>query len=173
MSSTLASRSRTPRTSRTAALDDWVAAPPFRALLRQLVSDSGLSWRVLARAAGVPATTVLGLLRGAAGRPATQLRHLDAAKLWRLSLRSLNELASEQADPAALRSLTWRLGLRGCTVEQIATLTGLPPNSIRKLMAGGNVWCSRLQVIRAEAACEALDVDLATLPNPTLINQAS
>lgn len=143
----------------TAPRHEWVAAPPFRALLRQLVSDSGLGWRVLARVAGVPAPTVYGLLRGLNGQPVRQLRQGDAAKLLRLDLRLLRELDSEPGDSGVLRTLAWRLGLQGCSIAEIATHTDLAETTARELMSGGAPWCSRLQVLRAEAACEALGLD--------------
>lgn len=148
-------------------LDDWVAAPPFRAWLRQLASDTGLGWRVLARAAGVSSATVYGLLRGLDGRPVSALRRADAIRLLRLDLRAVLDLAKEPADSAVLRSLAWCLGLQGRNIAQIAAHTDLDHSSVRLLMSGGNIWCSKLQVVRAEAACEALGVDPQSLPMPS------
>lgn len=133
----------------------WVEAAPFRAWIRQLVSDTGLPWRVLARAASVPSGTVQTLLRGQAGRPVQQMRRLDADRLLRLDHRRLHCLASEPASCESLRLLTWSLGLAGFSPDQIGSFIGCDTRSVRVLMAGGSVWCSRLQQLRAEAACEA------------------
>lgn len=151
----------------------WVAAPPFRAWLRQLASDSGLGWRVLARAAGVSSATVHGLLRGIGGRPARQLRHADAAALLALDCHRLQHLAAEPGEAAELRILAWQLGLHGCSVEQIASSTGLGIGPVRQLMSGGTIWCSRLQILRAEAACEGLGIDPDALPAPVNYLRAS
>ena len=70
-----------PATLTTAPATDWVPAAPFRAWVCQLVSDTGQPWRVIARAARVPSTSVLSLLRGRDGRPTRQLRRRDAQAL--------------------------------------------------------------------------------------------
>lgn len=151
----------------------WVAAPPFRAWLRQLASDSGLGWLVLARAAGVSSATVHGLLRGVGGRPARQLRRGDAAALLALDRHRLQHLAAEPGEAAELRTLAWQLGLQGCSVEQIGSCTGLDIRSVRQLMSGGTIWCSRLQILRAEAACEAFGIDPGAVPAPMDQQRAS
>lgn len=142
-----------------AALSHWVDAAPFRAWICQLVSDTGLPWRVIARAAGVHSITVRGLLQGRNGRPVRQLRQLDAERLLRIDHNMLGVLAGEPASCESLRILAWTLGLQGCSPAQVADFIRLDVPSVRLLMTGGAVWCSRLQHLRAEAACEAWGVD--------------
>ncbi|MDI9627925.1 MAG: hypothetical protein QM286_05210 [Acidobacteriota bacterium] len=138
---------------------DWVDAVPFRAWVRQLVSDTGLPWRVIARAAGVSSATVHALLVGRDGRLVRRLRQMDGRLLLQVSHQRLAALDGEPASCDSLRVLAWSLGLRGCRPAEIADFTGVDALSIRTLMAGGPIWCSRLQLIRAEAACEAWGVD--------------
>lgn len=137
----------------------WVDATPFRAWVRQLVSDTSLPWRVIARAAGVPSGTVRTLLCGRDGRPLRKLRHVDASLLLRLDHNKLVALAGEPARAASLRALAWSLGLHGCSPADIASLVGCDIRTINTLMAGGDAWCSRLQHLRAEACCEAWGID--------------
>lgn len=137
----------------------WVDATPFRAWVRQLVSDTGLPWRVIARVAQVPSASVQHLLCGRGGRHVGLLRQVDAQRLYNLNHRTLAALAGEPARCETLRLLTWSLGLRGCTPEQVAEFIDLPATTVRHLMAGGPIWCSRLQQVRAEAACEAWGID--------------
>lgn len=144
---------------RVIAASQWVEATPFRAWVRQLVSDTGLPWRVIARLAQVPSATVQHLLCGRGGRSVGLLRQVDAQRLYDLNLRSLAALAGEPARCETLRLLTWSLGLRGCTPEQVAEFIDLPATTVRHLMAGGPIWCSRLHQVRAEAACEAWGID--------------
>lgn len=143
------------------AVNDWVAAAPFSAWVRQLTSDTGLPWRVIARAAAVPSVTVLGLLRGRDGQLVRQLRRVDAERLLHLDHRALAVLGGEPASCQSLRILAWSLGLRGCRPEHVAGFIGVATSDVRSLMAGGAIWCSRLQHLRAEAACEAWGIDPA------------
>lgn len=138
---------------------DWVDAAPFRAWVRQLVSDTGLPWRAIARAAGVTSATVHALLAGRNGHPVRRLRQMDGRLLLQLDHQRLTALAGEPASCDSLRALAWSLGLRGCRPVEIAEFVGVDALSIRNLMAGGSIWCSRLQLLRAEAACEAWGVD--------------
>ena len=138
---------------------DWVDAAPFRAWVRQLVSDTGLPWRAIAHAAGVTSATVHALLAGRNGHPVRRLRQMDGRLLLQLDHQRLAALAGEPASCDSLRALAWSLGLRGCRPAEIAEFVGVDALSIRNLMAGGSIWCSRLQLLRAEAACEAWGVD--------------
>lgn len=84
----------------------WVAAAPFRAHLRHLMSETQLPWRALAGHAGVPDRVVRGLLLGRAGRPMRRIAPHYARRLLRLTpeqlQRSLQELIpSDQAQHAA------------------------------------------------------------------------
>lgn len=146
-----------------ATLSHWVDAPPFRALVCQLVSDSGLPWRVLARASGVPSATVYGLLRGRDGRPVRQLRKIDADRLMRMSAQQLTDLSHEPASPEAMRALVRALNAAGCPPQAIARFVRLDTGSVHALLADGMVWCSRLQLLHAEAACEARGLQLSEL----------
>lgn len=141
----------------------WVVAPPFRALLCQLSSDSGLPWRVLARASGVPAVTVHGLLSGRNGRPVRHLRAIHANQLMRLNLETFTALAHESASCEKLRPLVRALERTGCTPEQIAKFIKLDAAAVRELLGDGVVWCSQLHLLQAEAACEARGLDLQEL----------
>lgn len=147
----------------------WVASEPFRAWVRQLVSDTGLPWRVIARAAGVPAATVQGLVRGHRGLPVRRILRVEAERLLSLDHDQLAKMAGEPGSYDVLRLLMWSLGLKGCRPEQIAHFVGTDIGAVRSLMAGGVSWCSRIQQLRAEAACEAWGIN----PDEVLKTEAS
>lgn len=142
------------RTASTAT--GWVAAAPFRAWLRQLMSDTGLPWRVLARAAQVPPSVAKGLL---VDERLPQIRHHDAERLIKLAPATFEWLAREPARCETMRLLAWTLGLQGAAPVDIAKFIGTDIVSVRRLMAGAPVWCSKLMQLRAEAACQAWGAD--------------
>ena len=133
----------------------WVDAAPFRAWLRQLLSDTGLPWRVLARAAQVQPGVVQRLLQA----PPRQIRRRDAQQLLRLDTATFGWLSREPAPCETVRLLAWTLGLRGAAPVEIAHFIGSDIASVRHLMAGAPIWCSRLMQLRAEAACQAWGAD--------------
>ena len=142
-----------------------VEAEPFRAWVRQLMSDTGLGWRVLARAAAVRSTTVHALLRGRDGRPLTTLPYVDATRLLNLDHRRLAFMKSEPCDADRVQALLWSLALAGCSNRQIAEFSGIDLLRVRTLMGGDSAWCSLLQQARAEAACEVWGI------NPDLVHR--
>ena len=155
---------RTTRTSTTTAApctsaDCRVNAEPFRAWVRQLMSDTGLPWRVIARASRVPSATVYALLRGQDQRSMATLPQLEAERLFRLDHHRLAYLQQEPADPQQVRLLLLSLAMAGCSNRQIAEFSGIDTLTVRVLMTGDRVWCSRLQQVRAEAACEAWGIN--------------
>ena len=137
----------------------WVDATPFRAWLRQLLSDTGLPWRVLARAARVSPTVVHRLLEQQPNRPLPRLRQLDAKRLLDLRSAGIRRLAVEPTACEPLRMLAWALGLRGASPAEIATFIGTDIIATRSLMAGNPICCTKLMQLRAEAACQAWGVD--------------
>lgn len=146
---------------------DLVDATAFRAWVRQLISDTGLPWRAIARAAGVPSSVVAQLLHGVNGHHVRMIPRRHAQRLLGLTHRRLAEMATQPAPCSALRMLMWRLGLDGASVEEMARFTTVPPHELRTLMSGSDVWCTRLQMLRAEAACEARGIDPETLIYPS------
>ncbi|NLA29138.1 MAG: hypothetical protein GX875_05720 [Propionibacterium sp.] len=129
------------------------------------MSDTGLPWRVLARAAAVSSATVHALLHGRSGRPLTALTPSDAERLFRLDHRRLEFLGQAPAEPQRIRMLLWSLAMAGCTNRQLIEFSGIDSSTVRILMAGDTAWCSRLQELRAEAACEVWGIDPRMVPS--------
>lgn len=157
-----ANTSSAPNASRLRVADlqrHGVEAEPFRAWVRQLMSDTGLPWRVLARAARVPSPTVQALLYGRDGRIVTMLASDIAERLFRLDHHRIAFLTQAPAEIAHMRILLWSLAMAGCTNNRIAEFSGIDVGGVRTLMAGDTLWCSQLQELRAEAACEAWGID--------------
>ncbi|MCW5952219.1 MAG: hypothetical protein KIT69_08180 [Propionibacteriaceae bacterium] len=72
---------------------DWVLAAPFRAHLHHLQSSTGLSWEVLAWAAGVSPALVRHLVFGNNGRFSRRISPLPARRLAELSPGKLPQVA--------------------------------------------------------------------------------
>ncbi|GAA2181869.1 hypothetical protein GCM10009785_18710 [Brooklawnia cerclae] len=142
----------------------WVDARPFRALVCQLVSDTGLPWRVLALIAGVSPATVRALVASGTDQRLRRLGIADAWRLYRLDQQLIDGLRKEPAPCDELRPLLWALGLCGCQPHDLARFVGADVPTVRSLMAGGSGWCSRLTLIRAIAACHAWGIDPTALP---------
>lgn len=145
---------------------DLVDAVAFRALARQLISDTGLPWRALARAAGVDPSIMAQLLMGVNGHEIRMLPRRDAERLLGLTRERLERLRREPAPCSAVRMMAWRLGLEGIGVDRLAGFLAMSGHDLRQLMAGANVWCSRWSMLRAEAACQAWGIDPDALLRP-------
>ena len=91
----------------TAPCPDWVDAEPFRAHVRDLICETGLSWRLVAAHAGVAPRAVRSLLHGRRGYTLHRL-HVSIARA--LTTTSIESIAADQHlvtdatdDPAADR----------------------------------------------------------------------
>lgn len=73
---------------------DWVLAAPFRAHLHHLQASTGLSWEVLAWAAGVSPALVRHLVFGNNGRHPRRISPLTARRLVELTPGRLPEVAA-------------------------------------------------------------------------------
>lgn len=142
----------------------WVEAGPFRALVCQLMSDTGQPWPVLALVAGVHPETVHALVTSSLDECPRWLRLVDAQRLYELDQRVVEDLHKAPVSDERLRPALWALGLSGHRPEEIAHYIGTDVLTVRSLMAGHRGWCSRLVFIRAMATCQAWGIDLASLP---------
>lgn len=146
---------------------DLVDAAAFRALARQLISDTGLPWRAVARAAGIDPGVMAQLLMGVNGHEIRMIPRRCAEALLGLTRERLLQLRNEPAPCAAVRMMAWRLGLEGIDIERLAGFLAMGSHDLRRLMAGEPVWCSRWTMLRAEAACQAWGIDPDALLHPT------
>ena len=96
---------------------DWVDAEPFRAHVRDLICETGLSWRLVAAHAGVAPRAVRSLLHGRRGYTLHRL-HVSIARA--LTTTSVESIADDQhlvTDATTTRQLLADLraatGLRG------------------------------------------------------------
>lgn len=125
----------------------WVQAAPFRAHLQCLVANSGLPWRVVALAAGLPAGTakrLMGPSRGAG----EQLRREDAQALLATTVDSLALLQRRRvAVTEARRALRW-LRERGAPLAWVHSRTGIESYLLELLDAGRADTIGRLQELQ-------------------------
>jgi hypothetical protein len=77
----------------TAPCPDWVDAEPFRAHVRDLICETGLSWRLVAAHAGVAPRAVRSLLHGRRGYTLHRL-HVSIARA--LTTTSIESIAADQ-----------------------------------------------------------------------------
>ncbi len=113
--------------------------------------------------AGVLPPTVRYLLLGRDGRTLHRLRAVDAERILRLCPEVIDRLRHEPGACACCVRWLRALGLTGASRAQIAEFIGMATSDLAVLMGGGEVWCSRLQVLRARAACEARSITPADL----------
>lgn len=146
---------------------DLVEATAFRALARQLISDTGIPWRVISRATGISATVISQLLKGVNGHEIRMIARRDAAALLSFNRRKVEDLKAAPAPCPAVRMMAWRLSLEGIEIEQLASFLAIRTFELRRLMAGEDIWCSQLSMLRAEAACQAWGIDPDALLTPT------
>lgn len=148
-----------------------IPAGPFRAWVCQLMSDTGLPWRVISRAAQVPASTVLGLLQEPSRTASLAIRADEAARLLRLDRHRFDYFRRVAADPHQMRVLLWSLAVKGCTIAQLAEFSGITRCDLRHLLAAEDVYCTKLQRLRTEAACEAWGIDPDLVLDPDRVEQ--
>lgn len=130
---------------------DWVSAAPFRALVKQLMADHRLPWRVVAVASGVPSGVVRSLLAGSNRK----IRHRDAAALLRLESR----LVRLKNTPADSWVMTIGLSALSKRVKNVSAVSGLDDFTIRNYLSRGHGLANRLQEAWLLAACEAHGID--------------
>jgi len=103
----------------------WVDAAPFRALLRQLIDDTGLSAPVLAAAIGLPGRTAWSLV--SAARPTRRIRWVDAKALLERDYAQLRAEARTCGDASHLHDLL------------VATCPDLTPAQLARLLRT-DIW---------------------------------
>lgn len=138
------------------SIDDaaWVHSAPFRAHLHRLLGETGLPWRVLAIAAGVPPRVVSSLLFGRRGAVLPRLRARDAAGLLLLTPEVLRVASRSPGHGEATRIRVKALRDRGHSLITIARWLGLGVAATAGVLAGTE-WCSEITALRAAAACSA------------------
>lgn len=135
---------------------DWVDAAPFRAHVRQLITDCGLTWRVIAVLAEVPSAAVRHLLHGRDGRPVNRLHPLIAERLFCLT-RAVVADAARRARPAEETGRLLRaLADRGWSAEELSRRTGLPAADLQQIADEDRLGCPQLTAAVVKAAAQAL-----------------
>lgn len=131
----------------------WVPTLGFGAHLRQLLTETGLPWRVLALAAGVSPLTV-GRLLGA-GRPLSRIRPDDARRLLRLDRHTLTALERTQVCAGGTATRVAALLAAGVPEAQVGTELGIGREEVIALATGHTHRCSAMVRIRTRAACQS------------------
>ena len=132
---------------------DWVDAEPFRAHVRDLICETGLSWRLVAAHAGVAPRAVRSLLHGRRGYTLHRL-HVSIARA--LTTISIESIAADQhlvTDATATRQLIADLRTAG----HGPNLTHHLPSSDLAQLDDPQAWrCSRATAARVTACYDLL-----------------
>lgn len=138
----------------------WVLAPPFGAWLRHLTEATGLPWRVVALAAGVPTRTAERLLRG----ECRKIRQCDAQAL--LATRPADLLAlGAVVTPAAPTTERVRLLVdAGVPRWWLARHAGIDEALVARIVVGSAETVSALTALTFVAMLEARDATLRARP---------
>lgn len=148
------------------ASTDWVDAAPFAAHLRHLWAETALPWRVLAAAAGVPAATVRGLLRGGRRR---RIRTVDAWAILLLSSEQLRRAHTRVVNSAPTATYLQALTDAGMSVSALASALAIGERDVTELLTEQMQWCTQELAWRTEAICDAVDVETASTAEPELL----
>ena len=138
--------------------NELVAAAPFRAWIIHLMNSSGLPWRVIAKVADVEPAVARGLLFGVNNEFPDVISQKNAQALYDVTPGKLAKLQSTPVPTESLRPYLWALSAHGYPVAKIARYAGLQPRTARAIMASSVVWCSKLNQLHAQAACEAAGI---------------
>lgn len=136
---------------------DWLDPAPFRAHVRALIGETGLSWRLLAAHAGVAPRVVYALLHG---RRSGALRRIHVSVARALVATSTESIAAAETDrtdariPRQLVQDLLRLGYPSTTLTR-----HLSDDDLGQLADHHLAYCRSATAIRA-AAC----YDLLTSP---------
>ncbi len=130
----------------------WVDARPFRAHLKDIVSQTGLPWRVVAIASRVPESTVKRLI--SSDRRPGKIRHCDAQTIISIDPEELIGRAKLQVFAAYTKNLADLLLDSGISLVRLAEFLGLSNQEITALLTT-NIWCRLETQWRAQAACSA------------------
>jgi predicted transcriptional regulator len=148
---------------------NWVEAAPFRAHVRQLITDCGLTWRIVAVLAEVPSAALRHLLHGRQGHVVTRLHPMVAERLFRLTADSVADAARRPRPVAETSTVLQRLLERGWTAEELGRRCGLPAEELSNIADGRQTGCSQLTAAVVKAAAQALWATPA--PNPARPHQ--
>lgn len=128
---------------------DWVSAEPFRNHVRDLICQTGLSWRMIAAHAGVAPRAIRSLLHGRRGGPLRHLHVSVARALTALSPEDIADADHEVVEIEPTRRLLHDLRMAGLDAHLDAYL---PADDRRQLDDPGSWRCSRATAARM-AAC--------------------
>lgn len=135
--------------------DDWVPPDMFRDHVRQLICDTGLSWRLIAAHAGVAPRTLHALLHGRRPGVAVRSLHISVARaLAATSVESIAEADTAPADAQAPRELL--RALRGLGWHQEVLQAFLTSDDWCQLDDPQARSCSRATRIRVQACYDQL-----------------
>ncbi|MEL4357352.1 MULTISPECIES: hypothetical protein [unclassified Luteococcus] len=146
------------------AHQDWIPAAPFRAHFQLLLEQTGLPWRVVALATGVPARLAQRLALAPPGRD--RIRRADALRLITVGPDDLLRLGDQSvACRAAGRRLAALAKDAGLDTMEIARVSGLTPNLAHQLLTDRLHRCSRLTLLRVQACCDQLEAVPGAAPS--------
>jgi hypothetical protein len=137
----------------TAPCPDWVDAEPFRAHVRDLICETGLSWRLVAAHAGVAPRAVRSLLHGRRGYTLHRL-HVSIARA--LTTTSIESIAADQhlvTDATMTRQLIADLRTAGHGPD---LTRHLQPGDLAQLDDPQAWRCSRATAARVTACYDLL-----------------
>ncbi|MEL4504177.1 hypothetical protein AAEX63_03920 [Luteococcus sp. H138] len=133
----------------------WVTSAPFRAHFQLILEQTGLPWRVLALAIGLPIPLARRLALAPPGRH--RIRVEDARRLIAVSPEDLAGLSTELVGCRTLSRRLRELQDGGMDALTIAHRAGVTPSQVQQLASGAVVRCSRLTLLRMLALIDELD----------------
>jgi hypothetical protein len=135
---------------------DWVEAAPFRAHVRRLITEHGVSWRTIAVLVEVPPTAVEHLLRGHRGRFAARMHPLIARRLYQLTDAMIRQAQTELAPAAGTRTVLRLLIDDGWSIAALSARTNVPAGELEAIVTGRQTRCTRLTAATVKAAGQVL-----------------
>jgi hypothetical protein len=150
----------------------WVAAAPFAAHLRLLLSLPDVSLEVVALLAGVAPRVIRRILTGDGQRPLRRLSPDTASRLYAITPELLHR-CHERRVPASATAATMRqLSAAGWSVSDWSRVLGLRQAAVAELMSGRTCTCTYWTALQVRAAAVAVrsrlgSARLASVPCPS------
>ena len=143
---------------------DWVSPDPFRRHVRDLICETGLSWRMIAAHAGIAPRALQSLLHGRRGGTIRQLHVTTARALAATTADTIADAALISVDMAPSRQLLASLRTAG---HAEALHHYLRPGDLERLDDPDNWQCSQATAARVTAC-----YDLLTQPGLSRVTPA-
>ncbi|HHV20537.1 MAG TPA: hypothetical protein GXZ30_03230 [Propionibacterium sp.] len=138
---------------------DWIAAAPFRAHVRHVLTEEPLPWRAFAGHARVPDNVVRGLL-GLGGRRLRRIAPHFARALIAIDAPSLRASLARPVPPDEMIIAARFLSRSGWPVAEVARIGHLPEPRLGALLRGEELFITHRSELLVTAAARAHGLDV-------------